>query len=57
METPKNRAGQLTDQIMVGIYEHIKRDQPPQESHHYNRAWERVYATLRDALRNSGQGD
>ena len=56
METPKNTAGQLTERIMLGIYEHIKRDPPPHEAHHYNRAYEHVYAVLSKAL-DSGQGD
>uniref|UniRef100_A0A6M3L790 Uncharacterized protein n=1 Tax=viral metagenome TaxID=1070528 RepID=A0A6M3L790_9ZZZZ len=57
METPQNDAGRLTERIMLGIHEHIKRDPPPHESHHYNRAYEHVYATLVEALSKSGQGE
>jgi hypothetical protein len=46
METPYTKAGRLTDQIMMMIHEHIRRDPPPQESHHYNRAWSKVLAIL-----------
>ena len=47
MDTPDNSEGRLTDALMMVIYEHIKREPPPQDSHHYNRAWEKVYAMLR----------
>lgn len=47
METPQNPEGQLTERIMAAIDAHIRRDPPPQESHHYNRAYEAVYAILR----------
>lgn len=53
METPKTQAGQLTDEIMMAIYEHIKRDPPPQDSHHYNRAWSKVLAILDKSLSGS----
>lgn len=46
METPNTEAGRVTDQIMLAIHEHIKRDPPPQESHHYNRAWSKVLKIL-----------
>ncbi len=47
METPNNSEGRLTEAIMLAIREHIHRDSPPQENHHYNRAWEKVYKLLR----------
>ena len=46
METPNNEAGRLTEQIMAAINEHIKRDPSPQENHHYNRTYEKVYRLL-----------
>lgn len=50
METPKTPAGRLTEKIMLAIRDHIKRDPPPHESHHYNRAWEAVYHILSSML-------
>ena len=49
METPQNLEGALTERIMWAIRDHIKRDPPPQDSHHYNRAYEAVYRVLSDA--------
>ena len=46
METPKNLAGRLTERIMALIDEHLKREAPPQENHHYNRTYGKVYDTL-----------
>lgn len=43
-ETPKNPAGEMTDRIMLAIKEHIRSVEPFE--HHYNRAWEKVYALL-----------
>jgi hypothetical protein len=34
---------------MMAIADHIKRDPSPQESHHYNRAWEKVLKILTKA--------
>lgn len=31
---------------MVLINEHLKREPPPQDSHHYNRTYEKVYRVL-----------
>ena len=47
METPNNSEGRLADAIMLEIRAHVKREPPPQDSYHYNRAWEKVYAVLR----------
>ena len=52
METPNTPVGRLTDMIMLAIREHIKRDPPPQESHHYNRAWSKVLEILEKADAN-----
>jgi hypothetical protein len=49
METPNTEAGRLTDRIMLAIQEHIKREPPPQENHHYNRAWSKVLEILTKA--------
>jgi hypothetical protein len=46
METPKNDAGRITERIMTAIYDHIKRAEPPQENHHYNRTYEKIYRIL-----------
>lgn len=46
MEFPNTPATKLTERIMAAISEHIKRDPPPQESHHYNRTYEKIYAIL-----------
>lgn len=46
METPNTKAGRLTEEIMAEIRDHLKREPPPQESHHYNRCYEKVLAIL-----------
>ena len=46
METPKNPAGRLTERLMAAITPHIRRDPPPQDNHHYNRAYEEIFAIL-----------
>lgn len=59
METPNNPAGAMTERIMLAIREHlIKQDvaivvdekgvrhDPQADTHHYNRAYEKVYALL-----------
>lgn len=48
METPKNEAGRLTERIMSEIREHLKEEPPPQENHHYNRVYERIYWVLKN---------
>jgi len=48
METPKNRAGKMTERIMWAIREHLKTEPAPQENHHYNRVYEHVYRILRE---------
>jgi hypothetical protein len=53
METPNTQAGRLTEQIMIAIYDHIKRDPPPQEAFHYNRAYEAVLEILNDVFSRS----
>jgi len=54
METPKTFAGELTDRIMMAIYEHIKRELP-NENHHYNRAWSKVFGILTQEFDVSGE--
>ena len=49
MNTPQNRAGELTEQIMAAITEHLKPTVnygAPPNIHHYNRAYEAVYRVL-----------
>ena len=51
-ETPRNRAGQLTEQIMMAIREHLKETinyGAPPNIHHYNRSYEAVYRVLCNA--------
>lgn len=48
METPNNREGRLTEEIVARIREHLKQEPAPQENFHYNRVYEKVYAVLRD---------
>ena len=47
MDFPDSAETKLTEQIMASIRSHIKRDPAPQENHHYNRAFEAIYQTLR----------
>lgn len=51
MRTPDNKAGQLTEEIMYEIQQHIRREPPPQENHHYNRVYETIYRILNNLER------
>jgi hypothetical protein len=46
MQTPNNIAGDATEMIMAKIKQHIIRELPPQENHHYNRVYEAIYKIL-----------
>lgn len=41
--TPATR---LTERLMARISEHLKKDPPPQDSHHYNRVYEAIHEEL-----------
>jgi len=46
MEFPESSETRLTERIMEKIKDHLRRDPPPQENHHYNRAYEAIHAML-----------
>ncbi len=48
METPNNIAGKTTEKIMSRIFPHIKREEAPQENHHYNRTYEIILKVLEE---------
>lgn len=48
METPNNLAGRYTERIMFVIKEYLKKEEPPQENHHYNRTYEHIYRILQE---------
>ncbi len=50
METPQTPAGRLTERIMMEIHPHIRPGGlNPGETAHYNRAYEKVLAILKNA--------
>lgn len=45
MDAPDNISGEVTEIIMAKIESHLKDDN---ETHHYNRVYEAIYAILRE---------
>jgi len=50
MEFPRTPATRVTEEIMQAIRPHLRVEPAPQESHHYNRTFEAVYAILDKVL-------
>jgi predicted glycoside hydrolase/deacetylase ChbG (UPF0249 family) len=46
---------QLTERIMARIREHLKKEPPPHDSHHYNRVYETVHAVLTEEFSKFAQ--
>lgn len=43
MDFSNTPASRLTERIMSELQPHLKQEPPPQENHHYNRAYEIVH--------------
>lgn len=46
MDFGNSVATRTTERIMALIREHLKVEPPPQETHHYNRVYEKVHKVL-----------
>ena len=57
MNFPQNEATNLTERIMFKIRGHLIKEPPPQENHHYNRVYEKIYAVLNEVSKPLTEGD
>lgn len=49
MQTPNNIATYVTEMVMAKIKDHIIKESYPQENHHYNRVYEKIYKVLSES--------